>query len=176
MGWLVTIHVVFSVLDLAINSAAGAAAAATGAHVEGAPITTLVVQTGAWAGLLKSGVLNFSVLIAMTTQNVFVFVITIFLGSSFGASELVTLAVCQSILGRSPIASIIAIGWDALTGYTFARVAHNHGYDVCHYKSAAAAGAVYGSLVWFVRLPITILMQARSNNQDYITSGFSNNF
>lgn len=94
-------------LDLAISAAAGAAAAATGAHVEGAPTTSLILQTGAWAGLLKSGVLNFSVLIAMTSNNIFVTVITIVLGSSFGAAELVTLAVCQSVLGQSSYPSYI---------------------------------------------------------------------
>ncbi|KAL8372008.1 hypothetical protein RB595_001697 [Gaeumannomyces hyphopodioides] len=38
------------------------------------------------------------------------------------------------------------IGWDALGGYTFARMAENLGRPVCSPAAAAAAGGVYGVL------------------------------
>jgi hypothetical protein len=41
---------------------------------------------------------------------------------------------------------ILIIGWDALGGYTFARMAQNQGYPVCSLGAAAAAGGVYGAL------------------------------
>ncbi len=35
---------------------------------------------------------------------------------------------CRSYLLRiGPVASIVSVGWDALAGYTFARVAQNYG-------------------------------------------------
>ncbi|RYP14042.1 hypothetical protein DL767_010439 [Monosporascus sp. MG133] len=198
LGANLAIHVALSVLDLAINAAAGAAAAATGAHVNGDPTTRLVLQTGAWAGVSKSGVLNFTVLISMTTDNIFVKVLMIVLGSPFGQALLVTLAVGQKILGRivnelliaaaaaaAPLTagsvmveatggvySIQAAGWDALGGYTFARLpirasqrsrAYRFAeFHVCEYKSAAAAGGVFGILVWFMRLPLTKFLEMRA--------------
>lgn len=50
--------------------------------------------------MLKSGILNSAILVSMTADNVFVTVIVVILGSSFGAAELVTLAVSQRILGQ----------------------------------------------------------------------------
>ncbi|KAK0644163.1 hypothetical protein B0T16DRAFT_447897 [Cercophora newfieldiana] len=37
-------------------------------------------------------------------------------------------------------------GWDALAGYTFARVARNWGVDIASDSSAAAAGAIFGAV------------------------------
>ncbi|KAJ6190589.1 hypothetical protein N7519_000610 [Penicillium mononematosum] len=46
-------------LDLAANAAAGPAAVATAAHVNGSPMTARAMQIGALAGVTKSGVLIF---------------------------------------------------------------------------------------------------------------------
>ena len=67
------------------------------------------------------------------------------------------------IVPDSEIIAFFLIGLDALSGYVFARMAHNEGrfrpphsnldfwlttqgYDICAYNAAAAAGAVYGTL------------------------------
>ncbi|KAG8821406.1 hypothetical protein FRC17_009835, partial [Serendipita sp. 399] len=55
--------------------------------------------------------------------------------------------------------------YDALSGYTFARVAHNHGFDVCSYKAAAAAGAVFGVLIWAFKLPIKWVREAKKEEK-----------
>ena len=67
------------------------------------------------------------------------------------------------IVPNSQIIALSLIGMDALSGYVFARMAHNEGrfrpphsnfdfwlttqgYDICAYNAAATAGAVYGTL------------------------------
>lgn len=47
-------------------------------------------------------------------------------------------------------ASLSLIGLDALGGYVFARMAHNRGMDICAYKAAAGAGAVYGTVTGII--------------------------
>ncbi|KAG8856833.1 hypothetical protein FRB91_000283 [Serendipita sp. 411] len=192
--------VFLSILDLGFNAAAGAAAAATGAHVNGNPTTGEILRIGAWAAVIKSGILNYSMLTFIMSTSA-TNVIILFATTSFGSAFVVTLAVTQRVLhstpdalligalaagapltlggailvGNSPIVSSLPANaaWDALAGYTFARVAHNHGepmsngvkirmfthleragFDVCSYKAAAAAGAVFGVLIWVFKPPI----------------------
>ncbi|KAL2119883.1 hypothetical protein VTJ04DRAFT_6844 [Mycothermus thermophilus] len=45
-----------------------------------------------------------------------------------------------------PCTDIWVIGWDALGGYVFARMAQNQGMPICPLNAAAAAGAVFGTL------------------------------
>ncbi|CRG85088.1 hypothetical protein PISL3812_02224 [Talaromyces islandicus] len=149
----VAIHLALSVLDLGISAAAGAAAAATGAHVNGDATTAQILRLGALGGLIKSGILNAAVLLCLTAgNNIFLLVLLAFAGSSFGSAVLATSVIALRSLGdvpnelliaavaagapltagtaaldaSGPVASIQSIGWDALSGYTFARVAQNH--------------------------------------------------
>jgi hypothetical protein len=87
-------------VDLAINAAAGAAAAATGAHVNGTPLTEKILQLGALGGVIKSGVLNFAILIASTT-GFFTSLLLVIITSSFGVTLLVTLALTQKVMYES---------------------------------------------------------------------------
>ncbi|GFF56460.1 hypothetical protein IFM46972_10521 [Aspergillus udagawae] len=188
----VAIHLALSVLDLGISAAAGTAAAATGAHVHGNEITAQILRLGALGGLIKSGILNAATLLALVSDNIFVLVLLCFAGSSFGAAVLATSIIALKSLGdvpnelliaaaaagapltagtavvfaSGPVSSILAVGWDALSGYTFARVALNHNFYVCEYKSAAAAGAVFGVLVWFMKLPISLYYEARQKQRE----------
>ncbi len=92
------IHILLSILDLGIGAAAGAAAAAAGAHVNGNAKTALVLQYGALGGVMKSGVINLSKLISMTTPNLLIRLPLLFVGSTFGAAVLITLAISQKVL------------------------------------------------------------------------------
>ena len=51
------------------------------------------------------------------------------------------------------------------------------GYHVCEYKAAAAAGAVFGVLVWFMKLPLAIYMEAKEKNKEgssqTVSTGYS---
>ncbi|KAG8827890.1 hypothetical protein FRC17_007693 [Serendipita sp. 399] len=203
-------RILLSILDLGFNAAAGAAAAATGAHVNGSPTTTQVLRLGALAGVIKSGVFNYSFLISSMSSGSTAFVMML-TGSTFGIAFIVTNAIAQRVLHAVPDSLLIAalataapltvggavslvgdnfqppfwvvfifsdtksiwaeesfeeikefvllfsqiIGdpaFNALAGYTFARVAHNHGFDLCKYNAGAAAGAVYGFLIWICNL------------------------
>ncbi|KAG8828183.1 hypothetical protein FRC17_007592 [Serendipita sp. 399] len=180
-------HIVLSILDLGFNAAAGAAAAATGAHVNGNGSTKEIVRLGALAGVIKSGILNYSLLVSSISSSP-VSVAVIFATSTFGMAFIVTLAMAEKTIHMTPdslligalaagapltaggaIASSTATvggflplnaAFDALAGYTFARVAHNHGFDVCRYQAAAAAGAVFGVLLWIFKLPINCFAQS----------------
>lgn len=56
------------------------------------------------------------------------------------------------LYGGKPQTQACVMGLDALGGYVFARMAHNGGYDICPYKVAAAAGAVYGVITGFFHM------------------------
>jgi hypothetical protein len=57
---------------MCINAAAGAAAAATGAHVEGSPITAVVLRAGGLGGVIKSALLNGPVVVALMIPSIYV--------------------------------------------------------------------------------------------------------
>lgn len=79
--------------------------------------------------------------------------------------------------------SILAVVWDLVGGYTFARVAQNHGkrfrfklfhfqrvhclderntgFHVCDTSAAIIAGVVFGVLVWFMKLPLLCYFRVR---------------
>ncbi|KAG8827891.1 hypothetical protein FRC17_007694 [Serendipita sp. 399] len=180
-GGQLILHIVLSILDLGFNAAAGAAAAATGAHVNGNGSTKEIVRLGALAGFMKSGILNYSLLVSSTSSSTVSFAV-MFATSTFGMAFIVTLAMAEKTIhmigalaagapltaGGAIASGAAAVGgflplnaaFDALAGYTFARVAHNHGFDVCRYQAAAAAGAVFGVLLWIFKLPIHCFVQS----------------
>jgi len=47
---------------------------------------------------------------------------------------------------------LVIIGWDALGGYTMARMAENQGVPICALNAAAAAGAVFGAVAMVPKL------------------------
>ncbi|CAI7567487.1 unnamed protein product [Penicillium crustosum] len=169
-------------LDVAVNAAAGPAAVATAAHVNGSPLTARAMQIGALAGVTKSGVLAFVEFAGFAGLPTPAWILLILVASCFGICVLVTAEVSNLVLGETPSALLIAavvaaiplagecmglyqsagglygskpqtqlciMGFDALGGYVFARMAHNEGYDICAYNVAAAAGAVYGVITGF---------------------------
>ncbi|KAI9743097.1 MAG: hypothetical protein M1818_003392 [Claussenomyces sp. TS43310] len=201
---LYLVTVILSIIDLGGHAAAGAAAAATGAHVNGSPITPDVLHLGAVAGVLGAGILSFSTLVkatsGFTVGNVLSFML-----STFGMAFVVTTFLAQKVLGEAPDSiliaaiatgapllagnvfqnpadvdtaySIFSIPFDALAGYTFARVASNHGiasshpydscfilggdrYDLCAFNAAAAAGAVYGGIIVVWKIPFACYIPA----------------
>jgi hypothetical protein len=96
----VAAHIFLSFIDIAISSAAGAAAAATGAHVNGSSLSKEILQLGALGGAIKSGAINFAILISSTT-GLFTQLSIVILTSSFGVALLVTLAITQKLMSQS---------------------------------------------------------------------------
>ncbi|KAJ5561947.1 hypothetical protein N7535_003591 [Penicillium sp. DV-2018c] len=95
-------------LDVAVNAAAGPAAVATAAHVNGTPLTARAMQIGALAGVTKSGVLAFVEFLGFAGLPTAAWIILLFVTSSFGICVLVTAEVSNLVLGETPSALLIA--------------------------------------------------------------------
>ncbi|KAH8723113.1 hypothetical protein GQ44DRAFT_828519 [Phaeosphaeriaceae sp. PMI808] len=103
--------IAFSLLagfDLAMNAAAGAAAATVGAHLNGVPITTKVLRVAAVAGITKSAITSFRELVARMKVNFAFRMMLMLIFSSFGISLVVTVEISNSAYGRVPKELLIA--------------------------------------------------------------------
>ncbi|OCK81568.1 hypothetical protein K432DRAFT_392041 [Lepidopterella palustris CBS 459.81] len=198
------IRVLVCAVDLAFCAAAGAAAAATGAHANGDTVTAYIVQTGALGGVIASGILGVCIFMFKTASSITktIFQLAVLpIGTAFA----VALAIGNRIFGETPNAILIGavaaggplfygstwnppggpnrsilifalkpylvvifactgFGFDALAGYTFAKVAENHGFYICKGHAAAAAGVVYSVLVWILHVPQTFLWMHMSGS------------
>ncbi|KAL2831524.1 hypothetical protein BDW59DRAFT_157950 [Aspergillus cavernicola] len=96
-------------INVVIHLAAGSAAAATGAHVNGNATTGQILRLGALGGFVKSGILNSTVLLALTSNNILVRVLLTFAGSSFGSAVLATSIIAMKSLGDVPDELLIAV-------------------------------------------------------------------
>ncbi|KAH8807626.1 hypothetical protein F5884DRAFT_789716 [Xylogone sp. PMI_703] len=150
-------YLVCSVLDLGWCALAGVAAASAGAHANGTAITKHILQLGALAGVIKSGVSNCYLLYCKSSAYPGArFLMSI--AGVFGVMFILTSAIAQRafhevpnalsmaalaasaplLLSHSLLSSTdgqpgggpLALGFDALGGYTFARVAQNHGMRI----------------------------------------------
>ena len=162
--------------NAAAGAAAVAAGAQKNGLVENSWVLPDIIALGALAGTMKSGILalpaagrKFGGLSWAMSLILFI------LFNPFGICTLIVASICQRVLdGEVPkelliaglvtalplsaemvypeavtlsrIGTVTLIGWDALAGYTFARMAENQGFVVCGWADAAAAGAVYGAL------------------------------
>lgn len=88
-------------LDVAVNAAAGPAAVATAAHVNGSPLTARAMQIGALAGVTKSGVLAFVEFAGFAGLPTPAWILLILVASCFGICVLVTAEVSNLVLGES---------------------------------------------------------------------------
>ncbi|KAK3361415.1 hypothetical protein B0T24DRAFT_641566 [Lasiosphaeria ovina] len=100
------IRIVVSAVDLAICAAGGAAAAATGAHVNGDPVTSGIVRYGALGGVIGSGVLGVCVFVAKAASTVTSSTL-VFAVSPLGAGFAIALAICNRVLGEAPNAILL---------------------------------------------------------------------
>lgn len=103
--------IAFSLLagfDLAMNAAAGAAAATVGAHLNGVPITTKVLRVAAVAGITKSAITSFHELVARMKVNFAFTMMLMLIFSSFGICLVVTAEISNSAYGRVPKELLIA--------------------------------------------------------------------
>lgn len=87
-------------LDIAANAAAGPAAVATAAHVNGTPLTARAMQIGALAGVTKSGVLAFVEFVGFAGLPTPAWILLVLMTSSFGICVLVTTEVSNLVLGE----------------------------------------------------------------------------
>jgi hypothetical protein len=88
-------------LDIAANAAAGPAAVATAAHVNGSPLTARAMQIGAIAGVTKSGVLAFVEFVGYAGLPTPAWILLVLMASSFGICVLITAEVSNLVLGDS---------------------------------------------------------------------------
>ncbi|KAJ5301859.1 hypothetical protein PENANT_c002G08756 [Penicillium antarcticum] len=95
-------------LDIAANAAAGPAAVATAAHVNGSPLTARAMQIGAIAGVTKSGVLAFVEFVGYAGLPTPAWILLVLMASSFGICVLITAEVSNLVLGDTPSALLIA--------------------------------------------------------------------
>ncbi|RDL40992.1 uncharacterized protein BP5553_00971 [Venustampulla echinocandica] len=118
LTWRISLFIILAVVDIGFNAAAGAAAAATGAHVNSQSDSktahdvvnlSRAVGLGALAGLLKSGILalvNFGK--QFGGMNLGMWLILALVASSFGICVVVTSAVSSLALGEVPGGLLIA--------------------------------------------------------------------
>lgn len=69
--------------------------------MNGDATTQQILQYGALGGVMKSGMINFSKLIGITTSSIYIQVSLLFVGSTFGAAILITLALSQKAMQQS---------------------------------------------------------------------------
>jgi len=96
----VTIFLLYSLLDLAINTSAGAAAAAAGAHANGV-FSARAVQLGALAGCLKSAWHTTTCLIGWSAVHWFWNLALVAVTNDFVFAELLVVAMSAITLGES---------------------------------------------------------------------------
>lgn len=90
-------------LDIAANAAAGPAAVATAAHVNGSPLTARAMQLGALAGVTKSGILAFVEFAGYAGLPTPAWILLVLLASSFGICVVITTEVSNLVLGESKL-------------------------------------------------------------------------
>ncbi|RYP00339.1 hypothetical protein DL764_006539 [Monosporascus ibericus] len=154
--------IIYVLLDMAFNTAAGAAAAAAGAHANGGAPTPRATQIGALAGLTKSAITSFVWFVGQWEPDWVVALPLGLLGTGFAVCSLVMVQVTNMTLGHVPrelwIPALVAAlplwpeaanhfgSLDALGGVTFAALALSQDLSICGLHAAAAAGAVYGTI------------------------------
>ncbi|KDR77967.1 hypothetical protein GALMADRAFT_1295472 [Galerina marginata CBS 339.88] len=194
----VFLQIVIGSIDFALVATGGAAAAATGAHVNGSEVTAEIVRSGALAAVMASGLLTFCTIASGynlfdmlsgsgSTGHPMKFFLTVGV-TTFGIAFLVVFAMSQRLLGEVPDAMLIAslaaafpltMGssiqqlaipnmnglpitavFDTLGAFVFVRVSQDHGFHVCTGRAAAAAGAVFGCILYVLRLPYAIAVKS----------------
>lgn len=86
---------------MAMNAAAGSAAATVGAKMNHKPLTSKVLQLGALAGVTKAGITSFRELVLMSPINFVFRMLLILMFSSFGICLVLTAEVCNVVLEES---------------------------------------------------------------------------
>ncbi|RYP80941.1 hypothetical protein DL769_002219 [Monosporascus sp. CRB-8-3] len=165
--------IIYVLLDMAFNTAAGAAAAAAGAHANGEAPTPRATQIGALAGLTKSAITSFVWFVGQWEPD-WVVALPLWLlvprelwipalvaalplwpeaanhFGSYGSLALSLLYCCVPCLCLCscfpPAGPLLLVALDALGGVTFAALAQSQGQNICALHAAAAAGAVYGTI------------------------------
>ena len=91
----------YSLLDLIINTLAGGAAAATGAHVNGSLYSARSVHLGALAGFLKSAWHTTMSLVGWGFEHRFYHLAMVAVTNDFVFAELLVVAMATITLGES---------------------------------------------------------------------------
>ncbi|OCK83472.1 hypothetical protein K432DRAFT_390377 [Lepidopterella palustris CBS 459.81] len=99
--------VLMCIADFVFCATAGAAAATTGAHVNGNMPTSYIAQSGAVGGVISSGIFSFSTFVGRGASTT-VPAGTAFAATSFGHVFAVTVAVSSRVLGHCPNAILVS--------------------------------------------------------------------
>ncbi|KAK6083013.1 hypothetical protein SCUP515_02247 [Seiridium cupressi] len=97
-----------ALVDIAMHTAAGAAAARVGADLNGATPTTLVIQMGALAGVTKAAITTFREIVGLSSVNLVFQILLMLLTSSFGVCALLVTEIGNIVLGETPKQLVIA--------------------------------------------------------------------
>lgn len=101
-----------ALIDLVFNAAAGAVAAAVGAHGNGMPATVLVVRLGALAGVTKAAMTALCEILQMKRRKSICFDVILLSLSPPGICVVLAAEVCSIALGNSSCDLLPAI-WDS---------------------------------------------------------------
>ncbi|KAL2796195.1 hypothetical protein BJX66DRAFT_300242 [Aspergillus keveii] len=161
--------------DIGVTAGAAVAAAAVGAHITGQPLRGQILRSAVIGGAAKAGSMAVHGLVSFGLHgNVpAILGLPLLMLMSFGTNVLAAAVVSLRVLDEVPsellIAAVVAsiplclsfawyygafnvpitffnIAFDALGGFTFARMADNLGYPICSGSTAAAAGAAFGAV------------------------------
>ncbi|KAJ0423553.1 hypothetical protein BJY00DRAFT_310213 [Aspergillus carlsbadensis] len=161
--------------DIGVTVGAAVAAAAVGAHLAGQPLTGPIVRAAVVGGVAKAGSMAVHGLVSFALYGnvAAVLALPLLMLMSFGTNVLAAAVVSHRVLDEAPsellVAALVAslplclsfawyygafnvpitffnIAFDALGGFTFARMADNLEYPLCSASTAAAAGAAFGAV------------------------------
>lgn len=96
-------HIILSVFNIAVNAVAGLFVAMIGAHVNGSEVTGRVAGLGAMGGLIKTGIINGSILTERATMNRELLLPCVCVAATFLSSVFTTVVLSQIIFGYSKL-------------------------------------------------------------------------
>jgi hypothetical protein len=94
------VFLIYTAFDLAINAAAGVAAAAAAGHTIGTPATADVLRLAALAGLTKSGIVSGLSILGWYFIDCLVFLLMTLVMNPFILAELLTISISAVVLGE----------------------------------------------------------------------------
>ncbi|KAK1986819.1 hypothetical protein LZ30DRAFT_250219 [Colletotrichum cereale] len=97
-----------AIVDMAMNAAAGAAAAKVGSELNGVAASTRAIQLGALTGLTKAVLTTFREIVLMNGANMVFRVLLFLITSSFGICPLLMTEVGNILLGETPKELVVA--------------------------------------------------------------------
>lgn len=96
-------HIILSIFNLAVNAVAGLFVAMIGAHVNANEVTGKVAGLGALGGLIKTSIVNGSILTERATMDREFLLPFVCVAATFVSSVFTTVVITQIIFGHSKL-------------------------------------------------------------------------